>query len=542
MFRVPRAHLCVVVGAVCKLCLWTRSALLLLFTPRADCGHMVYVGRSCTMVPPLHEVPWTRPLPAPLESAVPLIADPHLACFASKLRNTLPVKIVFFGSSVTAGIRCRHNKERSVNFPQQLLQLLAHRFPQSNISADVYGYPGASPSFMTACHHSLMRTDGADLYVIEMTDNLSDGYDGVGKSIEQLLSQIRQRAPTAAFMLLAPIPQRCVRSIKRMKPFQHIPRDDFSTRMLLAHNCFGNRSVAASFEDVGRAHQISTVSARFLIHDELFRQPSDAGRIVGKLHYDAVHPSGAGHWYLATALEAAITRVAASALCEHPKPDELESRNVFMPRTIGPGGSVTRLVCATGDELKQFVLRSSGWRYTVERNSQGLPKPGYIAETPGATMDLCHRPELRLEQQERTHRVLNVQVAWSLGYLMSYEHMGQMRGECLRSEGSCSCGTRIFNAHWRLPISQPHVSRLKLQIRYARRTPGEPLVPLHTLRDPASNDGTAAATCPCVIRFTLLNQTDSREHKFKLVSLMNGFYTGTIVSDAVGWAARYDLM
>ena len=38
------------------------------------------------------------------------------------------------------------------------------------------------------------------------------------------------------------------------------------------------------------------------------------------------------------------------------------------------------------------------------------------------------------------------------------------------------------------------------------------------------------------------NATDSGEYKFKLVSLMSGFYTGTIVSDAVGWAARYGIM
>ena len=57
-----------------------------------------------------------------------------------------------------------------------------------------------------------------------------------------------------------------------------------------------------------------------------------------------------------------------------------------------------------------------------------------------------------------------------------------------------------------------------------------------------SDDAAAASACPCVIRFTLLNDTDSSEYKFKLVSLMSGFYTGTIVSDAVGWAARYGIM
>ena len=195
--------------------------------------------------------------------------DRHLECFVSKLQASIPVKMVFYGSSVTAGIRCKHTKERSVNFPQQVVQLIEHRFPQANVTADVFGYPGASPSFMAACHNTLMRTDAADLYVVEMTDNLADGYEGVGRSAERLLGAIRQRAPSAALMLLAPIPQRCVRSLKRMKPFQHVPLDDDSTRGLLARDCYSNHSVAASFEDVGAAHNISTVSARHLVGEQL---------------------------------------------------------------------------------------------------------------------------------------------------------------------------------------------------------------------------------------------------------------------------------
>ena len=440
-----------------------------------------------------------------------------------------------------------------MNFPQQLEQIIAQRHTKANFSIDVYGYPGASPSFMRACHSTLMKTDAADLYVLEMTDNLSDGYEGVGKSIEGLMSAMRHRAPAAALMLLAPIPQRCVRSLKRMKPFQHVPLDDDSTRTLLARDCYSNSSVAASFEDVGAAHSLITVSARQLIRNQLWRRPSHAARLISKLHYDAVHPSGAGHWQLATALDFAIQQheprpsaaaaLAASAQCTAPPaPGLLERANLFAPRTTEDAGS---MVCALGDTLKQYVIRASGWRYTVEHNSQGLEKPGYIAEQPGATLDLCHRPQMRPETELLLPNASTldleprrtIRVAWSLGYLMSYEHMGKMRGECLRSQSSCSCGTREFNGHWRLPISQPHVSRLQLQIRYARRDPRGPLVPMAQLRGKGGDDG-----CPCIIRLTNLNSTDSGGYKMKLTSLMSGFYTGTIVSDAVGWAARYGIM
>ena len=438
-----------------------------------------------------------------------------------------------------------NDKERQVNFPQQLQQLIASRYPRANFSIDVYGYPGASPSFMQACHRSLMQTDAADLYVLEMTDNLSDGYSGVGFAVEELMSAVRQRAPNAAIVLLAPIPQRCVRSLKRMKPFHKVPLDDESTRMLLMRNCYGNRSVAASFEDVGAAHQLATVSARNLVREQLLRNPSQATRLITKLHYDAVHPNGFGHWMLATGLEFALLQhvkpprsASSSSLppecATPPAAGVLERSNIFAPRRVSQSSAT---VCALGDELKQHVVRSAGWSYVVERNSQGLAKPGYIARQPGATLDLCHRPNLPSGANKSRYQL---QIQWSLGYLMSYEHMGKMKGECPQHESSCSCGTRIFNGHWRTPVSQPHISRLKLSIRYARRSPGGPLVPLRALRAP--DDAAAKAECPCIIRFSLMNATDSGEHKFKLVSLMSGFYTGTIVGDAVSFASRYNIM
>lgn len=498
-----------------------------------------YVGRSCPTVPPLSEVEFSRPSLTVLEAAVSSADDRQLACFASRLHRSEPLRIVFYGSSVTAGIRCNHKRHRSVNFPQQLLQMLESRFPSANVTIDAYGYPGASPSFMRACSSSLMKTDGADMYVLEMTDNLSDGYSGVGQSIEALMSAVQQRAPSAALVLLAPIPQRCVRALKRMKPFQHVPKDDASTLKILREDCYSNNSVAASFEHVGVAHNVTTISARHLVRDELFGNPAKSGSTIGRLHYDAVHPNGAGHWELAVALEHALLRYTqAGASCAPPQLGALEDANLFAPRERSTGS----MVCALGEDLKRYVVRSSGWTYTVERNAQGLPKPGYIAVEPGSTLDLCYRPELKPTRIANVRDQYQVSVAWSLGYLMSYEHMGQMKGECLGRghESSCTCGSRVFNAHWRLPVSQPHISRLKLQIHYARKDATSPLLPRAALSitDPVA----AAATCPCVIRFTLLNETSSDGKKFKLVSLMSGFYTGTIVSDAVGWAARYDVM
>ena len=104
---------------------------------------------------------------------------------------------------------------------------------------------------------------------------------------------------------------------------------------------------------------------------------------------------------------------------------------------------------------------------------------------------------------------------------MSYEHMGKMRGECVHSESSCTCGAREFMATGVTHFSAAHL-RLKLQIRYARRTATSSFVPERSLH---LSDESAVASCPCKIRLTLLNDTDSGEHKFKLVSLMRAAFT-----------------
>eukprot|EP00908_Phaeocystis_cordata_P009712 Transcript_20505.p2 GENE.Transcript_20505~~Transcript_20505.p2 ORF type:complete len:180 (-),score=39.13 Transcript_20505:117-656(-) len=138
---------------------------------------------------------------------------------------------------------------------------------------------------------------------------------------------------------------------------------------------------------------------------------------------------------------------------------------------------------------------------------------------------------------ERRRGVSTVPYAWSLGYLMSYVRMGRVRGECVRG-GACACGARVFDAHWKREVSVPHISRLMLKYKFARRAAA------HDDLEPGPWAARAGSElqCPCTIRLTVLNETSSGEHKFKLVALMSGFYTGTIVGDAVSWAANFGIM
>ena len=66
-------------------------------------------------------------------------------------------------------------------------------------------------------------------------------------------------------------------------------------------------------------------------------------------------------------------------------------------------------------------------------------KPGYIADAPGSNARSL--PPTKAWARRHVYvgsvtRVVNV--AWSLGYLMSYEHMGRMHGECVSKKAAAS--------------------------------------------------------------------------------------------------------
>ena len=140
-----------------------------------------YVGRSCSVTPPLPYGANDHPDLASLSDGAPYVEDPALRCFASRLHRREPLHVAVFGTSVVAGNRC--NKQNGANFPQLLMQLLDRRFPGSNLTLSAFGYPGASPTFLRACSDTLLPTRDADIYIIEMMDNLSGDYTGFGREV-----------------------------------------------------------------------------------------------------------------------------------------------------------------------------------------------------------------------------------------------------------------------------------------------------------------------------------------------------------------------
>ena len=128
--------------------------------------------------------------PAELDAAAPTAATRRCAARAAAGRDApRPLRIAMFGTSVTAGNRCRAH---GATFPQLLLQLGAR--PRRQPDARRLFAPGRVAHVHALVLRTLLPAASADLYVVEMTDNLA-GAAASGGDLEQLLAAMCRCAP-----------------------------------------------------------------------------------------------------------------------------------------------------------------------------------------------------------------------------------------------------------------------------------------------------------------------------------------------------------
>ena len=148
-----------------------------------------------------------------------------------------------------------------------------------------------------------------------------------------------------------------------------------------------------------------------VLRRRLWAQPDDAARLVGKRVADAVHPTGFGHWEYAAAIEYAIGQQKGGAPVRRsaaPTPDWrrraampwyshvraamsgqwsaadrhacqaswplLAPNNLFAARE-SRSSAARATVCAFGDALRPYVLRTSGMRSCGWRRRPADPAP-----------------------------------------------------------------------------------------------------------------------------------------------------------------------
>ena len=425
-----------------------------------------------------------------------------------------------FGASITAG------KPWGRSYPRELRRALNAKFPQANFTLHNFGYPGASLDFLSACRERMLPVH-ADLYLLEATDNYLHGalaFEAAGRQLEGvLLALLRRRAAGTSAVLVSPFAQSCARRLVHLKPYAHLPRDAATTRESLAA-CYSNETFPGLVEALARHHRLPAASVRLAVRAALHANSSEAA-LRAFTEEDFVHPNADGERQIAELIVAALWRAAGCTdddrlfpgYCSDddvagdvrrrdahhlaarvPPPTECAALPPAVPPMFSRSasddtGDAASATCAFGDELRAHVLEARGWSYVVEMSGQGQPKPGYIATAPGSSIDMCFR---------RSGGGKSASAAWwQLGYLRSYEGMGMARGECV---AGCKCASRTWDAHQTRRVSQVAVSKLRID-RWLRPTEA------------------AAAACPCVIRLTLLNESSSGGHKFKLAALFSGF-------------------
>jgi hypothetical protein len=468
------------------------------------------------------------------------------------------LRLAVYGTSMSDGL-----------WPHLLADQLRERFPRAKLNLTVRAYPGGHLSFQSHCVDTMIP-EAADLYIVESVADALNGQAASGgeggeaegstadAELAHLLSRLQARqlprtsrdflqhagsglprgrahaepggggcAPAApAVMLFSGLDQMdCVRRLKRMVPFKGKPADQLSLDEELRVCLDGERGAAGATAGAGRrTSSMQRVAAAtgtpLLSMREALREPlTKAGgkrsvRIISALVKDYLHFTGAGEEMTAELLARALEDAAAG-----PEPESCPSHGAAAaaaaaaasattttttgePRASS-GSMLARSTCAFGERLNPLVRSHPGWAFTIERNSKGRAKPGWVSELPGARLELCFA--------QMRHVPPRATLDWNFVFLKSWDRMGTVAAEC---SGGCTCVRRTWSGASGGTTSVAQVSYGLPVTRTAGGAGG-------------------AEGCPCSITLVLLNQTESRGHKFKVIGVLTGFDAGGTTNDAI---------
>ncbi len=206
---------------------------------------------------------------------------------------------------------------------------------------------------------------------------------------------------------------------------------------------------------------------------------------VSLYYNDQIHPSNAGMRYLGDVLVAmlqqAVARFGGDAA-------GARADAYALPRApLVPGAWDDRhRKCMRAKDLEPAL--NSGWAFVEEEEvfdhasntTRRVAKPGLVATAAGATVRLLVNTRFPRSPAEAP-------VALTVEFLRSYEHMGNARLECVHQ---CACAPQLLNG-------------------------------THGVKSSITADATFNVTqaLHCAIELTVVDATDSGQHKFKLIGL-----------------------
>eukprot|EP00877_Chromochloris_zofingiensis_P007869 jgi/Chrzof1/3335/Cz12g21090.t1 len=214
---------------------------------------------------------------------------------------------------------------------------------------------------------------------------------------------------------------------------------------------------------------------------------------------DFMHPIDAGMKVISDMVANLFQQTAMSLLMHPFGVQDKELLYEPLPVPMHPSNWEARnLMCTYGEGFAPYVVKdnSPGWEFLNEGHPK-KPKWGYISTVPGSTLRIRVNTTRETESKTGDNR-MNVMIA----YLKSYVKMGKAKFECL--EG-CTCAVED-NVDALHNLRQSTIFLVRLLVSQHPR---------------------------CVIGITVLEETSSGEHKFKISGIMMNEYTGADVTTKI---------
>eukprot|EP00887_Chlorella_sp_A99_P006012 scaffold27.g6012.t1 len=222
-----------------------------------------------------------------------------------------------------------------------------------------------------------------------------------------------------------------------------------------------------------------------------FRVDADARDVANQQQRDAfmyaddIHPFGpTGHRYLAELL-IGLTQTATGGLLAAPwgVAEEAALAEPLPPPMIPGNAEKHSTVCMLRKQFGPTVVNASGFSWVNERPQAvnvNQQKWGWVAKVGGATADILL--DTRSSDKDSNTSAAGAQELKNqalIGYMASYEHMGQARVECV---ANCSCNATQFDALWSVRasvmqfhpvlVTQHEACRLRVTVLNETRDPG----------------------------------------------------------------------
>ncbi|KAL4440672.1 hypothetical protein ABPG77_000381 [Micractinium sp. CCAP 211/92] len=395
---------------------------------------------------------------------------------ASKLLAGHPIKAFTIGGSVTRGAGAS-SPDRS--FPERFFAFLNATFPHREHVLQNKGIGASTSGIFSVCAEAIVPPD-ADLVVAEFTFNEPGDQPFTSpqrRGFEQLLRKLARLPGAPAVVVLHHYAWWfCHGDGIKGGLYYRAAEAQFAT--LAQYYDMPSPSVRDAAWPLMQAgippFKVSHVLKKGQTTPAGVELPvAEPGTEGQYFFYDKVHPSDVGHQVMAELLAGvvlqAVDRVlaaqeAAGMAGEAGPAGGGEPRATKLPPPMIPGNAdVPTTLCAMQEDFKPYARAMQGFAFRPERPDAATfveQKWGYTGDSPG------HWVELELSTVDGAAAGGGAgsgaggdRATVFLGYLSSYDGMGQARVECV---SGCKCAATAFDARWKQKVSLTQMHQFKV--------------------------------------------------------------------------------